>query len=90
MISVSPLVGATDFDGAEIDLGTLAPTGGVPPYEIVAIWPAGPVSGFDPDRIVLGVRRDRAARSAAPWRVRASRPAAAWRMRQTRPEATWT
>ncbi|SFJ17158.1 hypothetical protein, partial [Albimonas pacifica] len=79
-----------EHDAGETLIGTLAPTGGTPPYEVVAIWPAGPVTGFDPDRIVLGVWRDRAARSAAPWRVRASRPAAAWRTRQTRPEAIWT
>lgn len=88
-LAVSPLTGAVDFDAAEIDLGTLAPTGGVPPYEIVAIWPAGPASDFDPDALFLGVRRGRAALSAATWRPRAVLPAAVWRGREILPEATF-
>ena len=89
-LTVPTLTVTVDHDADETLLGTLAPTGGVGPYEVVAIWPAGPATNFDPDRIALGVWRDRAARPAVAWRERETRPAASWRGRETRPEATWT
>ncbi len=87
---VPTLVAAVEHDAPETLIGTLAPTGGTPPYEVVAIWPAGPATDFDPDRVALGVWRGRATRPAAAWRARAARPTAAWRGREIRPEATWT
>ena len=89
-ISIPPLSGSVEHDDAETLIGTLAPTGGTPPYELVAIWPAGPETAFDPDRVALGVWRDRVIRRAVAWRARGERPAAAWRGRETRPEATFS
>jgi len=89
-ITVPTLTAEIAHDAPETLVGTLAPTGGVGPYVIVAIWPAGPATDFDPDRVALAVWRGREARPAATWRTRAARPAAAWRGREIRPEATWT
>ena len=87
-ITVPTLTGAVAHDDPETLIGTLSPSGGTPPYEIVAIWPASGALG-DPDRIAIATWRDRQPRPAAVWRGRAVRPAATWRERQTRPEATW-
>ncbi|SFJ35922.1 hypothetical protein SAMN05216258_1554, partial [Albimonas pacifica] len=35
MIAVPTLVGAVEHDAGETLIGTLAPTGGTPPYEVV-------------------------------------------------------
>ena len=56
---VPPLSGAVAHDDPETLIGTLAPTGGAAPYEVIAIWPAGPANGFDPDRVALGIWRER-------------------------------
>jgi len=84
---VPPLSGAVAHDDPETLIGTLAPTGGAAPYEVIAIWPAGPANGFDPDRVALGIWRERESRPVAVWRGRDERPAASWRGRHTRPEA---
>lgn len=87
-ITVPILTAEIAHDAPETLIGTLAPTGGVGPYEIVAIWPA---SGSVPDGIVpsLAEWRGRAALPGATWRARETLGSAAWRSRITLPEATW-
>ena len=87
-IAVPTLTAEIAHDASENLIGTLAPTGGVGPYEVVAIWPA---AGAVPDGVVLSLVawRGREDLSAAEWRERTTVDAAAWRGRITLPETTW-
>ena len=51
-ITVPALTAEIAHDASENLIGTLAPTGGVGPYEVVAIWPA---AGAVPDGVVLSL-----------------------------------
>ena len=88
-LTVPPLFGAIAYDDAETLIGTLAPTGGVGPYEVVAIWPGGAASALAPARLALAIWRGRVPRPRATLRARGDRPAAAWRVRDIRPERVW-
>ena len=66
-ITLPALTAEITHDAEETPIGTLAPTGGVGPYEVVAIWPAGDETDFDPDLVALAVWRGREIRPEATW-----------------------
>ncbi len=89
MIAVPTLVGAVEHDAPETLIGTLAPTGGVGPYEVVAIWPA---VGDLPEGHVLPLAawRGPAALPEGGWRAPTILAGAGWRGPTTLPEADWS
>jgi len=89
MFKVPTLVGAVNHDDPETLIGTLAPTGGVGPYVVVAIWPA---VGDVPDGLVLPLADWRAAvvMPQNGWRAPATLAETRWRGPITLPEADWT
>ena len=88
-LTVPDLSGALAYDADETLIGTLAPTGGVGPYEVVAIWPGGAASALAPARLALAIWRGRVTRPRATLRARVERPPAPWRARESRPEGVW-
>ena len=88
-ITVPTLTAEIAHDAEETLIGTLAPTGGVGPYEVVAIWPA---AGDPPEGHVLPLAawRSPAALPESGWRAPAVLAGAGWRAPTTLPEADWS
>ena len=88
-ITLPALTAEITHDAEETPIGTLAPTGGVGPYEVVAIWPA---AGDPPEGRVLPLAawRSPAALPESDWRSPAVLAEAGWRGPVTLPEADWS
>lgn len=89
-ITAPTLTATIAHDADKTLIGTLAPTGGVGPYKVLMLWPAGPGRRVAPNRLGLFSWPERALHEDATWTPREGRPAATWRPREARSEVFWT